>query len=85
VNNQINQYANNVAITGGTITVTSLDASASMSTAGNVSGSLLNLPTWTFREIGGALYFQRSGVNIAKLDSSGNFTTIGNVTGFGTL
>jgi len=85
VNNQINQYANNVAITGGTITVTSLNATTSMSTAGNVSGALLNLPTWTFREISGALYFQRSGVNIAKLDSSGNFTTIGNVTGFGTL
>jgi hypothetical protein len=85
VNNQINQYANNVAITGGTITVTSLNASTSMSTAGNVSSALLNLPTWTFREISGALYFQRSGVNIAKLDSSGNFTTIGNVTGFGTL
>jgi hypothetical protein len=84
VSNQINQYANNVAITGGTIAVSSITATTS-TTSGNVSAGLVNLPTWTFREIGGALYFQRSGVNIAKLDTSGNFTTIGNVTGFGTL
>jgi hypothetical protein len=90
VSNQINQYANAVAITGGTITVGSLVSNTSVSTgtlsaSGNVTGALYNTATWTIREISGALFFQRSGVNIAKLDSSGNFTTIGNVTGFGTL
>ena len=90
VSNQINQYANAVNITGGTITVGSLVSNTSVSTgtvsaSGNVTGALYNTATWTIREIGGALVFQRGGSNIARLDSLGNFTTIGNVTGFGTL
>jgi hypothetical protein len=90
VSNQINQYANNVAITGGTITISALVSNTSVSTgtvsaSGNVTGALYNTATWTIREIGGALVFQRSGTNIARLDAAGNFTTIGNVTGFGTL
>jgi hypothetical protein len=84
VNNQINQYANNVAITGGIISVFSVASNTSV-TANSVSANTISTPTWTIREFGGALFFQASGTNIAKLDTSGNFTTIGNVTGFGTL
>jgi hypothetical protein len=73
VNNQINQYANAVAITAGNITVTNL-------TADTVTTGL-----WTIKDIGGVLYFQHTGGNVAKLQSNGDFTTIGNVTGFGTL
>jgi filamentous hemagglutinin len=80
VNNQINQYANNVAITGGNITVTSLDAAG-----GNITASTFNTTNWTVREYSGNLFFQYLGANKAKLDSNGNFTTTGNVTGFGTL
>jgi hypothetical protein len=73
VNNQINQYANAVAITAGNIAVTNL-------TANTVTTGL-----WTIKDIGGVLYFQHTGGNVAKLESNGDFTTIGNVTGFGTL
>jgi filamentous hemagglutinin len=73
VNNQINQYANAVAITAGNITVTNL-------TANTVTTGL-----WTIQDFGGTLYFQHTGGNVAKLESNGDFTTIGNVTGFGTL
>ena len=73
VNNQINQYANNVAITGGNITVNTVTANTIVTT------------NWTIKEISNTLYFQFSGSNVAKLDSAGNFTTIGNVTGFGTV
>jgi hypothetical protein len=45
----------------------------------------LQINTWTVTEIGGSLYFQRSGANIAKLDTSGNFTAIGNIVAFGSL
>jgi filamentous hemagglutinin len=84
VSNQINQYANSVAITGGTITVTSVVANASV-TANVIQANVANVGAWTIKEIGTALYFQRANANIAKLDSAGNFTCIGNVTGFGTL
>lgn len=80
VNNQINQYANNVAITGGNITVNSLNAAG-----GNITASTFNTTNWTIREYSGNLFFQYLGANKAKLDSNGNFTTTGNVTGFGTL
>jgi hypothetical protein len=73
VNNQINQYANNVAITGGNIT------------AENISATTARISNWTIKQISNTLYFQFGGSNVAKLDSSGNFTTIGNVTGFGTI
>jgi hypothetical protein len=73
VNNQINQYANAVAITAGNITVT------------NLTASTVTTGLWTIRDLGGVLYFQHTGANVAKLDSAGNFTTIGNVTGFGTV
>jgi hypothetical protein len=74
VNNQINRYANNVAITGGNITVDTVTANTSVTIA-----------NWTIQEFSNILYFQFSGSNVAKLDSAGNFTTIGNVTGFGTV
>ena len=74
VNNQINQYANNVAITGGNITANIITANTSVT-----------ITNWTIREVSNTLYFQFSGSNVAKLDSVGNFTTIGNVTGFGTV
>jgi hypothetical protein len=80
VQNQINQNATNVAITGGNITVTSLSAAG-----GNITASSFNTTNWTVREYSGNLFFQYLGANKAKLDSNGNFTTTGNVTAFGTL
>ena len=80
VQNQINQNATNVAITGGTITVSSLTASG-----GDVTANSFNTTNWTVREFSGNLFFQYAGANKAKLDNNGNFTTTGNVTGFGTL
>jgi hypothetical protein len=79
VNNQINTYANSVAITGGNVTVTGVTANT---VTANTSVTITN---WTIREVSNTLYFQFSGSNVAKLDSSGNFTTIGNVTAFGTV
>jgi len=79
VQNQINQNANAVDITGGNVTVTSVTATS------NVTGNIINTANWTIREYGGNLYFQSSGSNLAKLDTAGNFTVTGNVTGFGTL
>ena len=73
VNNQINQYANNVAITGGNIT------------ADNVTATVVSLGAWDIKQVAGTLYFAFSGTNVAKLDTAGNFTVKGNVTGFGTI
>jgi len=84
VSNQINQYANSVAITGGTITVNTVDANTSVTTD-SIIANTVNIANWTLNDIGNVLYFQFNGSNVAKLDSAGNFTTIGNVTGFGTL
>ena len=80
VQNQINQNATNVAITGGNITVTNLTANG-----GNITATTFKTTNWTVREFSGNLFFQYAGANKAKLDSNGNFTTTGNVTGFGTL
>jgi hypothetical protein len=80
VQNQINQNATNVAITGGNITVTNLTANG-----GNITATTFSTTNWTVREFGGNLFFQYAGANKAKLDNNGNFTTTGNVTGFGTL
>ena len=73
VNNQINQYANNVAITGGNISVTDVKTNA------------IEFGLWQINQSGSTLYFAYNGNNIAKLDSAGNFTVAGNVTGFGTI
>lgn len=73
VNNRINQYANNVAITGGTITVNS------------VAATVVSLGAWDIKQVSGTLYFSYGGANVAKLDTAGNFTVKGNVTGFGTV
>lgn len=80
VQNQINQNAGNVAITGGTITVASVTA-----TTGNITANIFKTANWTVREFSGDLYFQHAGANRAKLDSNGNFITTGNITGFGSL
>ena len=80
VQNQINQNATNVAITGGNITVTNLTANG-----GNITATTFSTTNWTVREFSGNLFFQYAGANKAKLDNNGNFTTTGNVTGFGTL
>jgi filamentous hemagglutinin len=80
VQNQINQNATNVTITGGNITVTNLTANS-----GNITATTFSTANWTVREYSGNLFFQYLGANKAKLDSNGNFTTTGNVTGFGTL
>ena len=77
VNNSINglgtmatQNADDVAITGGTIT--NLPAV-------NFAGGWAITPSDT------TLYFSFGGINVAKLDSQGNFTTVGNVTASGVL
>jgi hypothetical protein len=73
VNNQIDQNALSVNITGGTVDVT------------DVTSTTFNTANWTIRQYDGNLFFQYNGANKAKLDSAGNFTTTGNVTGFGIL
>ena len=73
VNNQINQYANNVAITGGNISVTDVKTNA------------IEFGLWQINQSSDTLYFAYNGNNIAKLDGAGNFTVAGNVTGFGTI
>lgn len=85
VNNQINQYANNVAITGGNIVVTDITATDEITATTITANTSITITNWTVQSIGNVLYFQFSGSNVAKLDSAGNFTTIGNVTGFGTV
>jgi len=81
VSNQINdqigalgtmsvQNANNVSITGGTITDI-----PSVALQGG----------WSITPYGTKLYFSYNGTNVATLDSSGNFTAKGNVTAFGTM
>ena len=68
-----------------------LSTDGNISTSSTISGTTvqavttLQINTWTVAEIGGSLYFQRSGSNIAKLDTSGNFTAIGNIVAFGSL
>lgn len=44
-----------------------------------------SLGTWTITDIGGTLYFARSGVNHMKIDINGNLTVRGNVTAYGTV
>ena len=78
VNNQINQYANNVAITGGNI-------SANNITANSMTAPVIAIGGWQINQTSDTIYFTYNGSNIAKLDSLGNFTTIGNVTAFGTI
>jgi hypothetical protein len=73
VNNQIDQNAQAVNITGGNIDVT------------DVTSTTFNTANWTVQQYDGNLFFQYNGANKAKLDSAGNFTTTGNITGFGTL
>jgi hypothetical protein len=74
VNNKIDQFASNVAITGGSIIANTITTNTS-----------LTIASWTIQEFSNTLYFQFNGANKAKLDSNGNFTTIGNITGFGTV
>jgi cytoskeletal protein CcmA (bactofilin family) len=75
----------------GTVTGGNLATGGSISATSTISGDVmqaattLQINTWTVTEIGGSLYFQRSGANIAKLDTSGNFTAIGNIVAFGSL
>jgi hypothetical protein len=72
------QNASSVAITGGSITGTSI--------TGNISGSATKLATASFsvEESGGKLLFKYGTTTIASLDSSGNFTTLANVNAAGT-
>ena len=75
----------------GNVTGGNLSTDGNISTSSTISGTTvqavttLQINTWTVTEIGGSLYFQRSGANIAKLDTSGNFTAIGNIVAFGSL
>lgn len=68
------QNANNVSITGGTIT----------GNYGLNSGGIYNSGGWSVTPSGTKLYFSYNGVNKGSLDSSGNFIAIGNVTAYGT-
>lgn len=86
VNNQINQYATNVAISGGTISsITAVAATGTISATALTASSRINMNNWSFFQSGTTLIFQYNNTPVAKLDTSGNFTTIGDVTGFGTV
>jgi len=82
------QDANNVNITGGSITgLTTLSTSG-----GTISATTLTATTtlgigagWTAVQSGTDLIFKYSGVNKMKIDSSGNLTVVGNVTAYGTV
>jgi hypothetical protein len=65
------QDANNVTITGGTIS--------------NIPAVSFAGGGWAITPSGSKLYFSYNGTNVAALDSSGNFTAKGNVTAFGTV
>jgi hypothetical protein len=68
------QNANSVAITGGTITGATVNASNITNTSG-----------WSVTPTGTTLYFNYNGTNVAKLDSLGNLTVKANVTAYGTV
>lgn len=74
------QNANNVAITGGTITG-SYGLTAASATS---SGAITNSGGWSVTPSGTKLYFNYNGTNVGSLDSSGNFIVTGNVTAYGT-
>jgi hypothetical protein len=82
------QNANNVNITGGSITgLTTLSTSG-----GTISATTLTATTtlgigagWTAVQSGTDLIFKYSGVNKMKIDSSGNLTVVGNVTAYGSV
>lgn len=68
------QNANNVDITGGTIT----------GNYGLNAGGVYNSGGWSVTPTGTKLYFSYNGTNVGSLDSSGNFIALGNVTASGT-
>lgn len=83
------QDANNVNITGGSITgLTTLSTSG-----GTISATTLTATTtlgigagWTVVQDGSNnLIFKYSGTNKMKIDSSGNLTVVGNVTAYGSV
>lgn len=83
------QNANNVNITGGSITgLTTLSTSG-----GTISATTLTATTtlgigagWTVVQDGSNnLIFKYSGTNKMKIDSSGNLTVVGNVTAYGSV
>ena len=92
-----NLRTSGVVSVAGTVTGGNLATGGNINADGNISANstilgdavqaltTLQINTWTVTEIGGSLYFQRSGANIAKLDTSGNFTAIGNIVAFGAL
>jgi hypothetical protein len=68
------QNANNVNITGGTIT----------GNYGLNSAGIFNSGGWSVTMSGTKLFFSYNGTNRGSLDSSGNFIVTGNVTAFAT-
>jgi len=75
------QNANNVNITGGTIS----GATITNGGTGLAANSIANTGGWGVTPSGTTLYFSYNNVNVAKLDSSGNLTTKANVTAYGTV
>jgi hypothetical protein len=74
------QNANNVTITGGTISgMTSVAGTTVTATTVALGGG------WTVVESGGVLLFRSGGTNRMRLDTSGNLTLTGNVTAFGSI
>jgi hypothetical protein len=68
------QNANNVAITGGSITNMTVNSATNITNSGG----------WSVTPTGTKLYFNYNGTNVGSLDSSGNFIVSGNVTAYGT-
>ena len=86
VSNQINDYATNVAISGGTISsISSVAASGTVSATALTATTRFGLGRWNISLSGDNLIFTFAGTIVAKLDTTGNFTVAGDVTGFGTL
>ena len=68
------QNANNVTITGGTISGINVTATNIANTGG-----------WSVTPSGTTLYFSYNGTNVAKIDSSGNLILKADVTAYGTV
>ena len=78
-----NQDANNVSITGGSITgISSLNATNFTVSEAQVAGTLKLGAGWRLFQSGASLYFQYNGNNVMRLDNNGALNCENNVTAF---
>jgi hypothetical protein len=75
------QNASSVAITGGSITGTTVSGSGVTAAS---AAAIANTGGWNITPTGTKLYFNYNGTNVGSLDSSGNLIVTGNVTASGT-